>query len=90
MSSFSIESFVRGYHAYKDQWDPSIGEVLPLERDPSNPKGRHAVAVKRNSTTVGHIPFNYAPVVSAFLLRSSNKGMAEVTGNKVNRGAGMD
>ena len=26
--------------------------------------------------------------MSAFLRRSANKGMAEVTGNKVNRGAG--
>ena len=34
------------------------------------------------------MPFNLAPVVSAFLRRSINKEMAEVTGNKVNRGAG--
>ena len=33
------------------------------------------------------MPFNLAPVVSAFLRRSVKKGMAEVTGNKVNRGA---
>ena len=30
ISSFSFDSFVRGYHAYMDRWDPWIGEVLPL------------------------------------------------------------
>ena len=29
-----------------------------------------------------------APVASAFLKRASNKGLVEVTGNRVNRGAG--
>ena len=62
--------------------------MLPLERDPTNPEDSNAVAVKNGSGTVGHVPFNLAPVVSAFLRRSVNKGMAEVTGNKVNRGAG--
>ena len=32
---------------------------------------------------VGHVPFNLAPVVSAFLKRSSKKWLAKVTGNKV-------
>ena len=46
--------------------------------------------IKKSSGTVGHVPFNLAPVtvVSAFLKRSSNKGLVEVTGSRVNRGAG--
>lgn len=47
-------SFVCGYHAYKDQ----VGSmVFSLEREPSN----------GSAGTVGHIPFNAAPVVSVFL-----------------------
>ena len=34
------------------------------------------------------ISFNLAPVASAFLRRGVNKGLVEVTGTKVNRGAG--
>ncbi len=49
ISRFSFESFVRGYHAYKEQWEPWIGEVLPLERDPTNPDDRHAVAITGNA-----------------------------------------
>ena len=88
ITSFSFDSFVRGYHAYMDRWDPWIGEVLPLERDPTNPEDKCAVAVKKRGGTVGHVPFNLAPVASAFLKRSSNKALVEVTGSKVNRGAG--
>ena len=35
-----------------------------------------------------HCGCNLAPVVSAFLKRSSNKSLAEVTASRVNRGAG--
>ena len=38
VGSFSFEAFIRGYHAYKEQWEPWIGEVLPLERNPTNPE----------------------------------------------------
>ena len=43
----------------------------------------------KNGETVGHVPFNHAPIISAFLRRSSNKGFVEVTGAKVNQGAGF-
>ena len=84
---YSFDSFIRGYHAYMERWDPWIGEVLPLEREPTNPEDKYAVAIKKSSGTVGHVPFNLAPVVSSFLKRSSNKGLVEVTGSRVNRGA---
>ena len=71
-----------------EQWEPWIGEVLPLEREPDNEEDNCAVAIKKNGETVGHVPFNHAPIISAFLRRSSNKGFVEVTGAKVNRGAG--
>ncbi len=65
-----------------------VGEVLRLERDPTNQEDINAVAIINASGIVGHIPFNLAPIMSAFLRRPINKGMAEVTGNRVNRGAG--
>jgi len=33
------------------------------------------------SGTVGHVPFNLALLVSSFLRRSANKGVAGVAGN---------
>ena len=37
---------------------------------------------------VGHVPYNLAQIFSHFLKRDVNKAFAEVTGTKVNRGAG--
>ena len=84
-----LRSFVRGYHAYQTVWDPKVGDVLRLEREPTNSKDKFAVAVMdAGSRVVGHVPFKLAPTVSNFLKRSVNKGTVEVTGQRVNRGAG--
>lgn len=83
-----FESYVRGYHAYMESWTPVAGQALILKREPANSHDVHAVAVYYENHMVGHIPYNLAPKVSAFLRREVNKGFAEVTGEKVNRGAG--
>ena len=48
-------------------------------------KDWHAVAIFKEDAVVGHVPYNIAP---QFLRRDVNKAFAEVTGEKVNRGAG--
>ena len=58
------------------------------ESQVANPEDQCAVAIKKSGATVRHVPFNLAPVISAFLKRSCNKGLVEVTGNRVNQGAG--
>ena len=62
--------------------------MLPLEREPNNTEDKFAVAIKRTGSVVGHVPFNLAPLVSAYLRRDASKGLVEVTGMKINRGAG--
>ena len=69
-------------------WNPFVGKQLPLEREPNNPHDCFCVAVKKDGSIVGHLPFNLAPTVAAFLSRSTNSGVAEVTGSKVNRSGG--
>ena len=63
-----------------------MGEVL--KREPDNSTDVHAVAVLREGQVVGHIPYNLAPTVELFLRREVNKGFVEVSGARVNRGAG--
>ena len=87
-SVLEISSFIRGYHAYMDVWEPRIGEVLMLQREINNPADQLAVAVVKSGVTVGHVPYNLAPVLSHFLNRATNTGVAEITGDKVNRGGG--
>ena len=62
--------------------------MLTLQRELRNTVDQHAVAVIKNDLVVGHVPYNLAQLFSHFLKRSCNKGTAEVTGDKVNRGAG--
>ena len=35
-ATFSISSVVRGYHAYKDIWQPDVGEELRCQREVGN------------------------------------------------------
>ena len=81
--------YIRGYHAYSKVWGaPVSGEILLLKREPTNSKDKHAVAVYKDDVTVGHVPYNISASLSAFLRRDLNKAFAEVTGGKVNSGAG--
>ena len=57
----------------QDVWSPLTGEVLPLKRKPDNLGDVHAVAIKRASRIVRHVPFNLTPTISAFLRRSRYK-----------------
>ena len=86
---FEFTSFVRGLHAYKDIWDPRIGEVLALKREPENSTDKWAVAVVRSDLVVGHVPYEIAATISHSLKRDFNKGTVEITGTRINRGAGL-
>ena len=88
ITSLEVQSYIRGYHTHQDIWDPRIREVLLLQREPNNPEDKFAVAIIRRGNIVGHLPFNLASVVSAFLRRDVNKGLVEVKDTKVNQGAG--
>ena len=55
--------------------------------EPTNRHNIHSVAIYRDAEIVGHVPYNLAPRMSAFLMRE-NKAFAEITGAKVNRRVG--
>ena len=83
---FEIYSFLRGYHAYMEFWTPVIGEMMVVKIEPMNIHDTHAVDIYRDAEIVGHVPYNLAPRMSAFLMRENN-AFAEITGAKVYRGA---
>ena len=49
-----INSYIRGYHTYADVWVPAVGETLLVKPEP--------VAVLKDTTIVGHVPQNLAPL----------------------------
>ena len=69
-----IHSYVRGYHAYMDVWNPVQGLTLLLKREPTNDRDKNAVAVLLEDRIVGHVPHNLAHYFSQFLRRDFNKG----------------
>ena len=83
-----ISSYVRGYYVYKFNWTPFRGEVLQLKQDSDNCADKSAVAVMKRDTVVGHVPYNLASMFSQSLNRDFNKATVEITGERVNRGAG--
>lgn len=62
--------------------------VLLVKREPKNPKDRNAVALYDDDHVVGNVPYNLAPYLSRILAKDVNKEFAEMTGEKVNWGAG--
>ena len=82
--TLEVESFIRGYHVYKDKWIPFRGEVLRLRREPNNVVDKFAVAVTKSGQVAGQGPYNLDPTFSHFLNRDVNKAVAEVTGDPVN------
>ena len=83
-----INSYVRGYHAYMDTWNPALGQEGILKPEQSNNKDKHKVVNLKDEAIVGHVPYNSAPRFSQFLRRKVNKAFALVTGEKENREAG--
>ena len=72
MSSFVVESVIRGHHVYKAIWEPVDGEELNTKREIGNPHDPLAVAVTKSfheERTVGHLPRRISPLCSAFLRR---------------------
>ena len=47
--SITVNSFIRGYHVYKCEWEPSLEDVYKLMREPTNIMDSNAVAIVRES-----------------------------------------
>ena len=71
-STFQCDSFVRGYHAYINIWEPLVGECLKSRKESSNEMNKTAVAVicinfYSEDVVVGHGSKNMYKIVFMFL-----------------------
>ena len=80
---------MRGHHEYHSVWTPRTGEILLLRRQRDNLHDPFAVGVMKESTLVGHVPLSNSKCISFFLSKVGCSGFCEVTGNRVNHGAGF-
>ena len=64
-----MESCVRGYHIYNAIWSAPLGEELQCQREIGNSSDLYAVAVLKDSTTVGHLPRKISRICTLFIRR---------------------
>ena len=84
-----FESFVRGYHAYMDLWNPKVGdEDVHLAPEEDNKHVDFAAAIFFKDRIFGHVPKNLSRVMNCFLKIPGCSIACKVTGKRVNRGAG--
>ena len=67
MSEFIIDSTIRGFHVYKSLWMPEIGEELSTVREIANTHDHFAVAIRKGTLTIGHVPGEISKVCWFFL-----------------------
>ena len=91
MESFEIESFVKGYHAYRQAWTPIVSERLTAVQEPTNPVDKYAVCVLKNGNVVGHLEKGqtgrFAKMIFYFLhAEEQSSCLVVVRGKPVNLG----
>ena len=62
-----VESYVRGFHVYI--WTPTTGERLPCQAEDSNDTDPYAVAIKKRTNIIRHVPRKISAACSRFIER---------------------
>ena len=93
LSEYKLDSYVKGYHVYKDIWKPNIGDVLKTEREPRNPVDKYAVSVmQKKNLVVGHLKKGtsrkFAKLISYFLKNDRSLCDVIIKGKPVDFGDG--
>ena len=88
-----IDTYVKGYHVYKNIWKPTMNKELETEMEPDNVMDKYAVCVNKNTSTVGHLHLGkngkFARMIFYFLRADQDAEFKVViTAKKVNPGDG--
>ena len=59
-----------------EMWTPVVGEILVVKIEPTNRHDIH-VTIYRDAKIVGHVPYNLAPRMSAFLMMKDTKRLSK-------------
>ena len=93
--SYEIDSFIMGYHVYKADWTPFVGEKLTGVMESTDLMDKYAVAVKRSDESiVGHLPLGksgkFAKTIFYFLKANEKHScVINVLGKAINAGDGL-
>ena len=87
---------VKGFHVYKEIWNPVEGEVLDTRIEPENLADNYTVCIEKIGNVVGQLPngkYGRFSKTIFFFLRADEYGSCKVRINKskaINRGDGME
>ena len=92
-ASTDINTYIKGYHGYKNIWKATVKEELETEMEPDNVMDKNAVCVKKNTSIVGHVPLGkngkFAKMIFYFLRADQDaECKVVITGKEVNLGDG--
>lgn len=87
---FQIQSAsaVRGFHVYRDIWEPIIGEELTTEYQTDNIMDKHSVAVLKKGKVVGHLPREKSKVYWFFFKHKGTITVKITEGRRYSKQAG--
>ena len=87
-SGFSFHSYIRGFHSYKQNWDPVLERRYPCTTGEKSEHDEYDIVVVNDDEVVGHFLLRLSKIMSMFLKLTGSHMEVEVTGKYVNRGAG--
>ena len=65
--AFELIPVIRGFHVYKQCWGPKIGEKVQCVIEENNKYDKHAVALMKDETIVGHVPAKHSKIFKCFI-----------------------
>ena len=76
--NFAFPCGLRGFHVYKELWNPKLNEMLETIHEENNPHDRYAVAAIRKTVSrlrpvvVGHLPREISMFTRFIILHGAN------------------
>ena len=87
VDTYTLHSYVRGYHAYMNIWNPKLGgNNVEVKHEVNNESDKFAIAIFHSKRIVGHVPKHLNKFFYQFLSLPNCTINCEVTGKRVNRG----
>ena len=89
VDTYTLHSYVRGYHAYMNIWNSKLGNNdVEVKHEVNNEHDKFAIAIFHSRRIVGHVPKNLSKFFYQFLSLPNCTISCEVAGKRVNRGGG--
>ena len=73
MEKVTFNSDIRGYHVFKDVWNPDLGEIIHAEQELDNAVDKFAAKVVKNNETVGHLLCEYSRILWYLIIASGGR-----------------